>query len=193
MKLSYEIPRAKLDELIAAARPWGVTVEEIWEEPEGARFIGTFEGHTIRLFPKNDSNLALYFTVAHLYGHMVQLTRITKAIERSMSLVGQIGKPLTHEDVQCIYDHELEAAAIGRTLIATTGNVSPQLDQQYSRLFFADFHYLVNFIETGQAGVALFEHYWRREPVPWRAIESDGRPLVDLSKHIGTKGSAVVV
>ena len=56
---SFEISRAELDSLVAVVKTYGAKVEEVWEEPEGARFIGTFEGHLIRLFPKHDSNFAL--------------------------------------------------------------------------------------------------------------------------------------
>jgi hypothetical protein len=192
MREGFDIPRKDLDAIIAVVKRYGADVEEIWEEPEGGRFIGTFEGRTIKLFPKYDRNFALYFTVAHLYGHMVQLTRMTPEMERSISFVTKVGQKLAAADVQCIYDYELEAAAIGRTLMAQVGSISPELDAQYSRMFFADFHYLVNFIETGEAGVDLFEKYLRREPTPWRRIDPDARPLVDLAGHVAA-GSAVVV
>lgn len=191
---SFEIARGELDALIATVKTFGAKVEEVWEEPEGARFIGTFEGHLIRLFPKHDSNFALYFTVAHLYGHMVQLTR-PKSPEmlRATDLVNQVGGTLSTRDVQAIYDHEVEAAKIGRSLMNEVGAVSPALDAQYSRMFFADFHYLVNFIETKVAGVAAFEGYLRREPVPWRFIEADPRPMVNLADFEILAGGAIVV
>ncbi len=191
---SFEIARAELDALIATVKTFGARVEEVWDEPEGARFIGTFEGHVIRLFPKNDSHFALYFTLAHLYGHMVQLARPkTPEMERATHLVATARGPLSARDVQAIYDHEVEAAQIGRALMNHVGPVSGALDGQYSRMFFADFHYLVNFVETKELGPATFERFLRREPVPWRLIEADPRPLVDLAKFERLEGGAVVV
>ena len=190
----FEISRAELDSLIRVVKTFGAKVEEVGEEPEGARFIGTFEGHMIRLFPKHDSNFALYFTVAHLYGHMVQLTR-PKSLEmqRATDLVNQVGGTLSPRDVQAIYDHEVEAAKIGRALMNQVGAVTPAIDGQYSRMFFADFHYLINFIETKVAGVEAFEGYLRREPIPWRLIEADTRPMVNLAEFEVLAGGAIVV
>lgn len=195
MPETFEIDRCQLDRLITAVKTHGAEVEEEWEEPQGARFIGTFEGHLIRLFPKYDRNFALYFTVAHLYGHMTQLCR-PKSPEmlRATELVKtSIGTVLTQRDVQAIYEHEIEAAKIGRALMTEAGPISQQLDQQYSRMFFADFHYLVNFMETKVAGIEPFEHYLRREAIPWKLIDPDPRPLVDLAHFAVLDGSAVVV
>lgn len=191
----FDITRSELDALIAVAKAYGALVEEVWEEPAGARFIGTFEGHLIRLFPKHDRHFALYFTVAHLYGHMVQLTRPkSPEMQRATDLVAQVkGTTLSARDVQAIYDHEIEAAQIGRSLMAAVGPISVELDRQYSRMFLADFHYLINFIETQTAGVEAFEAYLRREPVPFRLIESDARPLVDLADYAVLPGGAIVV
>jgi hypothetical protein len=180
--MSYEIPKEELDRLVAAAARWGVKVTYDWNEPEGARFIGTFTGREITLFPKYDSNFALFFTVAHLYGHMVQLTRTTEGMKRSIALVYRRAQPLTEEEVQCVYDYEIEAASIGRRLIDELGAAAPAVDAEYSRMFFADFHYLIDTIEGGSGGPQTFERFLRREPVPWLRIAADPRPLVDLSK-----------
>ncbi len=181
--LTHEIARADVDRIIEAAKRWGATVSEDWNEPAGGRFIGTFDGHHITLFPKYDSNLAIYFTTAHLYGHMVQHALSTPAAQRAEALLAAPGKQFKTHEVQILYAHEQEAAAIGRTLMADAGPVSRELDGEYSRLFLADFHYLVNFYETTEAGPAAFERYWRREPVPYALIGPDPRPLVDLRKY----------
>jgi hypothetical protein len=180
----FDIPRAKVDALIKAGERYGMTVGEDWNEPEGARFIGTFEGTHVTLYPKFDPHFALYFTVAHLYGHMVQAARAdepgSERGERAAALVASSPKLLTHEEAQCIYDHEREAAAIGRKLIAELGPVSAEEDRQYMRLFLADFHYLIHFVESGDKGTELFARYLRREPVPYETLAPDPRPLVDL-------------
>jgi len=179
--MTNDIAKEQLDRLIEVARRWGVRVTEDWNEPEGARFIGTFKGRDITLFPKYDSNFALFFTVAHLYGHMVQLTRTTPGMKRSIELVYRRGGALSEDEVQCIYDYEVEAAGIGRRLIAELGPLDPSTDARYSRMFLADFHYLIDTIEGGPGGPASFERFLRREPLPWRPIPADERPLVDLA------------
>jgi hypothetical protein len=176
----YEIEQGVFDRLVAVAERWGVQIGYDWNEPEGARFIGTFKGREITLFPKYDSRFALFFTVSHLYGHMVQLTRTTEGMRRSIGFVYRRGTTLAEDEVQCIYDYEVEAAAIGRRLIAELGEVERALDAHYSRMFLADFHYLIDTIEDGRGGPESFERFLRREPVPWRLIPPDPRPLVDL-------------
>src|SRR5262245_58130351 len=173
--MGHDIAKKELDRLVEAAERWGVQVEYDWNEPEGARFIGTFKGREITLFPKYDSNFALFFTVAHLYGHMVQLTRTTEGMKRSIALVYRRAQALTEDEVQCVYDYEVEAAGIGRRLMEELGPVPPAVDAEYSRMFFADFHYLIDTIEGGPGGPQTFERFLRREPIPWRRITADPR------------------
>ena len=180
--MPYEIAKDRLDRLVEVAERWGVRVAYDWNEPEGARFIGTFTGREITLFPKYDSNFALFFTVAHLYGHMVQLTHPTAGMRRSIDLVYRRGQgPLAEDEVQCIYGYEIEAAGIGRRLLGELGPPEAAADAEYSRMFFADFHYLIDTIEGGPGGPESFARFLRREPVPWQCIQPDPRPLVDLA------------
>jgi len=179
----YEVDKAKLDAIIARVRTLGVTVSEDWNEPEGARFIGTFTGKHITLFPRFDSNFALYFTVGHLYGHMCQMAISTLNVAPGVDIGIQTGRPLTRPEIQSVYDYEFEAARIGQRLICELGHQEPLLDREYARLFFADFHYLICFMETGEQGPAAFTRFLRREPLPWAPISPDERPLTDLSGH----------
>jgi hypothetical protein len=191
--MENEVEKRDVAELIACAGRYGVTVSEDWNEPEGARFVGSFEGTHITLFPRFDTQLALYFTVAHLYGHMVQIALKTPASSRVGQLIAPNKRPFSNEEVQIIYDHEREAAAIGRTLIAETSGISKNVDLQYHRIFLADFHYLIHFCETGEGGVDAFERFLRREPLPWDPIQPDPRPLVQLQGRMEKRDKVVVV
>lgn len=172
----------------------GVEVEDDFSEPDHARFIGIFEGDEITLYPKVAAPFACWFTVAHLYGHMCQLLNKTPRVERSNYLVLQLGKTLLPEDVQLIYDHEREAAEIGRKLIAEVEpDLSIEMDTAYCRFFHADFHYLINVIETAQSGESLFELYWKREPVPREFIKPDPRPLIDFKSFAPSTDKIVVI
>ena len=172
----------------------GVKVKDDFSAPDHARFIGIFEADEITLYPKVAPPFACWFTVAHLYGHMTQLLTKTPRVERSNFLVLQLGKTLAAEDVQIIYDHEREAAEIGRKLIATVEpDLSAEMDAAYCRFFHADFHYLINVIETAQGGEDLFALYWKREPVPRSFIEPDARPLVDFNFIEPSKDKIIVI
>jgi hypothetical protein len=188
-----EIPKAMLDDLIRGVEAHGAKVVEDWEEPEGARFIGSISGSTITLFPKYDSFFALYFTVSHLYGHLAQWAAMTPVTERAMKLAIRQGSPFAREEIQALYDYELEAAAIGRRLIAELGPIDREVDRQYARIFHADFHYLVNALETGKGGPRLFDEYLRREPVPSALIVPDPRPLVDVGGLASAGGEVAVI
>jgi hypothetical protein len=190
---AYEIEKAKLEAIIARVRSLGVTVTEDWNEPEGARFIGTFSGTHLILFPRFDSNFALYFTVGHLYGHMCQLAISSLGVAPGIDIGLEIGRPLTPPEIQSVYDYEFEAARIGQRLIGELGHQEPRLDREYARMFFADFHYLIHFMETGERGPAAFTRFLRREPLPWSPIPPDERPLTDLrGKTLGGPDVTVV-
>jgi hypothetical protein len=189
----YEIEKARLDAIVARVGTLGVTVTEDLNEPEGARFIGTFTGKQLTLFPKFDSNFSLYFTVAHLYGHMCQLAISALDVASGIDIGIETGRPLTRDEVQSVYDYEFEAARIGQRLMADLGHMEDRFRREYARMFFADFHYLIHFMETGEQGPAPFSRFHRREPLPWTPIAPDERPLTDLrSADIGGPGATVV-
>ena len=195
----YKLPDGKavenaLSRLRVRIEELGVEVEDDFSEPDHARFIGTFEGDEITLYPKVALPFASWFTVAHLYGHMTQLLNKTERVNRSNYLVLQLGKTLSAEDVQIIYDHEREAAEIGRKLIAEVEpDLSKEMDAAYCRFFHADFHYLINVIETAESGENLFALYWKREPIPRSFIEPDARPLVDFNKIEPSEDKIIII
>jgi hypothetical protein len=159
----------------------GVNVIDDFSPPNHARFVGIFDDNTITLYPNSAPAFARWFTIAHLYGHMIQLMNETPRVERANSLVLRLGETLSAEDVQTIYDHEREAAEIGRKLVAVANpNLPIELDQAYCRFFHADFRYLINVIETAASGTDLFALYWKREPVTPELIQPDARPLVNF-------------
>jgi len=184
---------AELQALWTTATAHGVRIVEDPSPPDHARFIGLFEGHTITLFPNAAPPFGRWFTIAHLYGHMVQMSAPTARVRRSNELVFRLGETLDADDVQLIYDHEREAAELGRRLIAQAHPVSRDLDLRYSRFFHADFHYLVNVIETKESGPPVFDRYYKREPIPRDPILPDARPLLNLKTTTPSTERIVVV
>ncbi|MEZ5428061.1 MAG: hypothetical protein R2747_17445 [Pyrinomonadaceae bacterium] len=183
-----------LSRLISRTDRLGVEVINDLAVPDHARFIGIFDDNRITLYPRVAPLFACWFTIAHLYGHMCQLLNKTPRVNRSNELVLKLGETLAPEDVQLIYDHEREAAEIGRTLIASVEPDLPdEMDRAYCRFFHADFHYLINVIETGEGGEDLFALYWKREPVPRALIEADPRPLFDFNTTGPSTEKIVVV
>lgn len=160
----------------------GINVIDDYSPPNHARFVGIFDDNVITLYPNSAPAFARWFTIAHLYGHMIQLLNETPRVERANSLVLKLGQSISAEDVQTVYDHEREAAEIGRKLISVCSpNLSTELDQAYCRFFHADFRYLINVIETAESGAELFALYWKREPIIPELIKPDPRPLVDMT------------
>lgn len=183
-----------LEKLKARVETLGVEVIDDLSNADHARFVGIFEDRTIILYPNVAPAFALWFTVAHLFGHLSQLTNKTPRVNRANELVLQISQTLTVEDIQIIYDHEREAAEIGRALIADVEpNLDKEMDSDYTRFFHADFRYLINFIETGEQGTAMFARFWRREPTPRELITADSRPLLDLSKFSNLNDDKIIV
>ncbi len=108
---------------------------------------------------------------------MIQLLNETPRVERANSLVLRLCETLAPDDVQLIYDHEPEAAEIGRKLVAVANpTLSREMDKAYNRFFHADFHYLINVIETAESGTDLFALYWKREPASARSDRARRAP-----------------
>jgi hypothetical protein len=182
-----------LERLCLKVEDLGINVEEDYSETSHARFVGIFDDRTITLYPNVAPPFALWFTVAHLFGHMVQLANKSPRVDRANELVLKVGESLTTEDIQLVYDHEREAAEIGRKLIAETeADLSIEMDAAYTRFFHADFRYLINFIETGEGGVELFAKYWKREPIIPELIKPDLRNISSL-KNVDFQDADIVV
>jgi hypothetical protein len=185
---------AKLTRLRLYVERLGVTTLNAVPPSDQARFIGLFEGHTITLFPQSAAPFALWFTVAHLFGHMTQLAGMNERVKRANALVLRRGQVLASSDVQLIYDHEHEAAEIGRTLVDEVEPDLPvEIDVAYTRFFLADFRYLINAIETGESGPQVFQRFWRREPIPRNLIKPDVRPLLDMHNIPPATESVIVI
>ncbi len=183
-----------LEKLKARVEMLGVKVVDDFSAADHARFVGIFENRTIILYPNVAPAFALWFTIAHLFGHLTQLTNKTARVNRANELVLRVRQNLTVEEIQLIYDHEREAAEIGRALIAAVEpNLDGEMDSDYTRFFHADFRYLINFIETCEQGTAMFARYWRREPTPRELITPDSRELLDLSKIPDLNDKIIVV
>lgn len=172
-----------LEKIRARVEKLGVKTVDNLSDSDHARFVGIFENRTITLYPNLAPPFALWFTVAHLFGHMTQMSAENPRVARANELVLRVKYVLDADEVQLIYDHEREAAEIGRALIADVETELPnEMDIAYNRFFHADFRYLINFIETGEQGVAAFAKFWRREPIPRAPIAPDARELLEISE-----------
>lgn len=179
--------RVRIEEL-------GVETVDNYTDSDHARFVGIFEKRTITIYPNLAPTFAQWFTVAHLFGHITQATAANPRAARANELVLRVKHTLAADDVQLIYDHEREAAEIGRRLIAEVEPALPaELDTAYNRFFHADFRYLINFIETGEQGVQVFARFWRREPQPRDLIAPDARRLLKISDLPPSTNRIVVV
>ena len=183
-----------LKKIRARVEKFGIQVVDNFSDSDHARFVGIFENRTITLYPNLAPPFALWFTVAHLFGHMTQMSVENPRVARANELVLRVKHTLAADDVQLIYDHEREAAEIGRALIADVEDDLPfAMDIAYNRFFHADFRYLINFIETGEQGVEVFARHWRREPIPRDLIRPDSRELLEISEIPNSTKRIVVV
>ncbi len=184
----------ELEKLYATLRKYGVCIS--FKDPPSdsfGRYIAIFEGVNLVLFPHSNLDL-LAWNAAHVFGHMQQLLMPTDAMMRSAKLIYHAlssldGRPtpdwkphtLTEEEVQTVFDYEYEAAMIGGRLLREIGFSGQQL-QRYSRWFFADSRYLIQFIETGLCGSDVFEQMLRVTPLPHQLIPPNHQRLVPVSE-----------
>ncbi len=188
-----------------AVQAQGVPVQQIAEPQNGPRAIGNYIGRTIFLYPEGNTVLELIFTLAHLYGHIVQLaSRRTETNLKAVSLVtyafGSDGNTLivhpkiyTEPEIQLMFDYESEAMEIGLALLQSQDLLTKELHLELSRIFFADFHYLIHLLETGEGGQDSFRDYVRREPTPRQPMSIDPNPIIDVRDFPDVKEQALVV
>ncbi len=172
MKETDRVACNKMWLLVEAAERIGVVVEFAKAPKEAGRHLGTLDADTVVLYEENGF-LPLWFTLAHLVGHLVQRSRPTPQMYRAIEVVNpyRTPAPMTEEEVALLLSHELEAAELGLALILPTEDAAAQIESPltesdlnyYSRMFWADYHYLCHFIETGEGGAAVFDRFFDAE------------------------------
>lgn len=158
--------------LVEAAERIGVVVEFAKAPKEAGRHLGTLDADTVVLYEEN-SFPPLWFTLAHLVGHLIQRSRPTPEMYAAIELVNpyRTPGPMMQAERDQLLVHEKEAAELGLALIMSTeGDLdrlkSPLTESDldyYSRMFWADYHYLCHFIETGEGGAAVFDRFFDAE------------------------------
>lgn len=153
-----------LQDAIKTAENLGATVswKDIPEEP--GRYFGILAGHSVILYTGN-SEAETIFTLAHLFGHLQQRARPTPDMYRAIGIVSPargIG-PLSDDDRELMFTHEFEAASLGLAMLDRAGTLTPEQYQHYVRMFWTDFHYLENYVETGVGGPVAFQKQWDQE------------------------------
>jgi hypothetical protein len=161
-----------LESLIQVARQQGAKVN--WRDPpmDTSRHLGTMEKNEILLY-RGAGVFESWFTLAHLFGHLVQRITPTQDFLRAVKLVSYAKnpRPLTQEEKNLLWDHEYEAAQRGIGLIRMGGALNgvgvPWAYQcAYTRMFVADYEYLLNFIQTGEVGPQVFEKFYAKTVLP---------------------------
>jgi len=168
--------------LVEAAESFGVQVRvESSPAPQGtSRHLGTLEDDTVVIF--GGDFMACWFTLGHLVGHLMQRTRPTPEMFQAIEVVNpyRAPGPMTDMEESLLLSHEREAAEIGLSLILRTLNsgVTGEDLEYYSKMFWADYHYLRNFIITGEGGSDVFDRFFEGEKGFENLSPNDG--LVDL-------------
>jgi hypothetical protein len=120
------------------------------------------EGVEIVLYRGRPSH-ETWFTLAHLFGHLVQRTMPSPEQTASIQLIvpERVGIPLTSTEERMVHAYEYEAARLGRGLMDETfGGQDSTRRALYARLWTADYRYLVQFVATGRSGAEEFQKYF---------------------------------
>lgn len=167
-KYQIDIPMGEFDYVSSLQRlveGLGGVVQ--WEDmPQGAgRHLGTIDGDTIVLY-RGVSPFEAWFTLSHLFGYIIQRTRPTTEMYAAIELVRRPPGLMSEEEMSLMYRHEYEAACLGVGLVEETADIPRDLKAAYDKMFFADYHYLINLLNTGEGGPEVFHRFWLKEPQP---------------------------
>lgn len=175
--LSVQTINAKLDSLIHYLETVGVTVSLSREEAKEVT-IAQLRNQHIVINTRNRDGLNCLFTVAHLFGHLVQNLNYDRYSHLTSRVEG--AKPVVVDDAfrVAFYEYEVEAFRIGKGLMQACFEADRELDSKYTLFMETDFAHFWHFITTGERGdAATFNEILEEAYLAWPSNERFLSPL----------------
>jgi hypothetical protein len=140
--------------------------------------IAQLRNQHIVINTRRRDGLNCIFTVAHLFGHLIQFLSYEKYVHLTSRVEGP--KPVTvdAEFRRAFYDYEVEAFGIGKGLMLECFQMSREIDSKYTLFLEADFAHFWHFITTGERGdAASFNQFLAEAYKGWTANQRFLTPL----------------
>ena len=164
---------SRLERLVVRLASRGITVTFLDEGNEERVTIAQLRDFRIIINRDSRDTAGSLFTIAHLFGHLVQFTdyeayrHLTERVEEPKPL------RLDEEFKRAFYAYECEAFGYGKTVMREAFPLTPDVERRFAIFMETDFEHFWNYLTTGRQGdVASFNalltrnyHSWAR-PIP---------------------------
>lgn len=140
--------------------------------------IAQLRNQRIVINTRSRDMLSCIFTIAHLFGHLVQRF----SYERYVHLLTRVDapKPISADDSfrRAFYQYEVEAFQLGKGLMLSCFEMSREMDSKYTLFMQTDFAHFWRYITTGKRGdIATFNEMLVRAFRGWEGNKELLTPL----------------
>src|SRR5258708_2274668 len=157
--LNPQVTQIKLDALVQHLRELGITVT-FTEDEAGDVTIAQFRNQHIVINTRSRDGLNCIFTIAHLFGHLVQFLSYDKYAYLTRQVEGPKPVAVDVDFRRAFYDYEVEAFRIGKGLVLECFDMPREVDSKYTLFLRADFAHFWYFVTTGENGdTATFNQF----------------------------------
>jgi hypothetical protein len=114
--------------------------------------IAQLRNQHIVINSRSRDGLNCIFTIAHLFGHLVQFLGYEKYAHLTTRVEGPMPVAVDEDFRQAFYKYEIEAFRIGKGLMSECFDVPLEMDSKYNLFLETDFAHFWHFITTGERG-----------------------------------------
>ena len=137
----------KLGAVIRYLRQLDVTVSQSNDDTVA---IARLRDQHIVINIRNRDLLSCIFTIAHLFGHLVQFLDSDKYAHLTKRVEAPKPMAVDEEFRTAFYEYEVEAFRLGKGLMMSCFEVSREIDSKYTLFLETDFAHFWHFITTGE-------------------------------------------
>jgi hypothetical protein len=132
--------------------------------------------------------LSIIFTIAHLYGHLIQYSNYKKYAHLIEEVKKEKPLELDEKFKKQFYRYELEAFCIGKGLMLEAFNITREMDSKYAIFMKTDFSHFWAYITTGEKGdIETFNQMLKENYKHWKRQRHRLMPIMSPRSIVLTK------
>lgn len=180
MKTYYSKPNVILRLMVKTLNKHGINVYLSRSAQEGID-IAQLQNKKISINTGARDTLSTVFTIAHLYGHLVQYTNYNKYAHLIEAVSKDKPLRLDEEFKKQFYQYEREAFRIGKGLMLQASNMTKEIDSKYFIFMNTDFNHFWSYITTGKKGdIETFNQMLKENYKHWKSQRRSLKPIISL-------------
>lgn len=168
-----------LARLVARLRERGVEVRLLREDEPERVTVAQLRTRQIIVNPTARDALGSIFTIAHLFGHLVQFADYDRYRHFTERIEGSKPTVLDEAFKVAFYSYEREAFGFGKTLLLEAFPQTPEMESKYAIFMETDFAHFWYYLTTGDEGdITAFLRQLKQNYEGWRGNRTKIAPRV---------------